>query len=321
MNDFTGGVDVTLLVCTFNRSTDLRELLQTAVSQKTNGTFTYEILVVDNNSTDDTRATVESFITDGHRNLRYILEPRQGKSFALNTGLKAAAGKIFTITDDDFILPPDWVSKIVEAFAQYPGASFVSGKVHPAWQGPVPSWLTRDHWAAVALADYGDEPFFTDENHQICLLACSFRKDDVRAVGGYRGDLGVSRNRIGGVEDLEILQRLWHSGRKGIYQPHIGFQHKVQAARLSKAYHRRWHMGHGRFYANLRDENFERSSVRFFDVPGHVYRQLASSILKWIKCTMLLKSDAAFSEETKLRFLFGFLLERQRMSRRPQAGA
>jgi GT2 family glycosyltransferase len=216
-------IDITLLVCTYNRSEDLREMLETALKQETGGEFAYEVLVVDNNSTDDTPSIVEEFIARGHENLRYLFESRQGKSYALNTGLDAARGSIFTICDDDFILPENWLKNIFAAFGAHPEASFVSGKVLPAWQGEPPSWLTPEHWSAIALTDYGEKEFYADENNQICLLACSFRMADVKAVGGYNPKLGVTKNQIGGTEDFDILKRLWKSGRKGIYIPHIWF--------------------------------------------------------------------------------------------------
>ena len=84
-------VDLTLLVCTFNRSDDLREMLETALAQETDGAFTYDVIVVDNNSTDGTRAVVENLIASGHANLHYLFEERQGKSCALNTGLASVA--------------------------------------------------------------------------------------------------------------------------------------------------------------------------------------------------------------------------------------
>ena len=305
-------VDVTLLVCTFNRSSDLRDLLETALQQQTDGSFNYEVLVVDNNSNDDTRHVVDAFVRAGHENLRYVFEQKQGKSHALNAGLAAARGAAYVITDDDFVLPPDWVSKIVGALRRYRDASFVSGKVLPSWQAAVPTWLTHEHWSALALTDYGDDTFVADATRPVCLLACAFRKADVDAVGGYRGDLGVSAGAIGGVEDLEILQRLWRSGRRGVYLPDLFFHHKVQPGRLTKRYHRRWHTGHGRFYAALRDPDFERSSLRLFDIPTHVYGAAARHLGKWLLSAVAARHREAFSQEVQLRFLIGFALARRR---------
>jgi glucosyl-dolichyl phosphate glucuronosyltransferase len=156
-------VDITLLVCTYNRSGDLRELLETALAQETGGEFTYEVLVVDNNSTDDTRAVVEGFVAAGHANLRYLFEEKQGKSHALNSGLRALRGWAYVITDDDFILPKDWAKGIYEGFRDHPDVAFVSGKVLPRWEREPPAWLTTEHWSALAMADYGEEEFLTDQ--------------------------------------------------------------------------------------------------------------------------------------------------------------
>lgn len=304
-------VDVTLLVCTFNRCGDLREMLETALAQETGGSFTYEVLVVDNNSTDHTRAVVEDLIARGHANLRYLFEERQGKSWAINTGLTAIRGWAYAIADDDFILPADWLKKVISGFRANPTASFVSGKVLPLWQGEVPPWLGPDHWSAVALADYGDEEFFADEHRQVCLLACAFRVADVNAVGGYRAELGVSKDLIGGVEDLEILQRLWKAGRRGLYLPSLSFRHKVSPGRLTKAYHRRWHAGHGRFYAKLRDPGFEKSAARLFGVPAHLYRQTASAAIGWLGSMLRGRPDESFAHELRMRFFAGFFDERR----------
>ena len=308
----TDTTDLTLLVCTFNRSTDLGELLETAIRQNIRSTFTYEVLVVDNNSTDNTRDVVMGFMQAGHRQVRYLFEGRQGKSNALNAGLAAARGWAYAIVDDDFLLPANWVETIAEAFSAHPDVSFVSGKVLPYWQAPAPRWLTNQHWSALALADYGDQAFFADPTRPICLLACAFRRDHVEAVGGYRADLGVSINAIGGVEDLDILQRLWKAGRRGIYLPHMSFKHKVQPTRLTKSYHRRWHSGHGRFYAALRDPDFEQSKARLFDIPSHVYHEAARRLFAWLRCAIRGAAHDAFAHETRLRFLFGFARARRR---------
>jgi glucosyl-dolichyl phosphate glucuronosyltransferase len=304
-------VDLSLLVCTYNRCEDLRDLLETALAQKTDGRFNYEVLVVDNNSKDDTRAVVEEFISAGHTNLRYLFEGRQGKSHALNTGLQAVRGWAYVITDDDFVLPDDWARGIYEGFIENPNVSFVSGKVLPLWQAEPPGWLTGRHWSALAMADYGDEQFITDESHQICLLACAFRIADVIAVGGYHGELGPQKGRTGATEDLDLLIRLWKSGRKGLYLPHVSFHHKATADRLTKSYHRRWHRDHGRSYAIMRSDETEKGTRRFLGVPTYMYREAARDAFRWLKCTMRRRTADAFWHETQLRFFQGFFATRR----------
>ena len=303
-------VDISLLVCTYNRCNDLRELLETALTQDVGDQFTYEIVVVDNNSNDDTRHVVQSFIDAGHKNLRYFFEPRQGRSYALNLGLNQIRGWGYIITDDDFVLPPDWVRNIYEGFRDNPEMSFVSGKVLPLWQGEVPSWLDQRHWSALAVVDYGETAFVTDTENQICQLACAFKVDAVKAVGGYHNDLGVQGTRIGGTEDVDLLTRLWKSGRKGLYLPHIHFLHKMTKERLTKKYHRRWHKGHGRSYAVMRAEETEKGTLRFLGVPAYMYRQAVRDALACCKLMLMRRTDEAFWHEIQLHFFSGFLTKR-----------
>jgi glucosyl-dolichyl phosphate glucuronosyltransferase len=304
-------VDLSLLVCTYNRCGDLRELLETALAQETEGRFTYEVVVVDNNSSDNTRSVVEALIAAGHKNLRYVFESRQGKSHALNTGLQAVRGWAYVITDDDFVLPADWARGIYDGLTQNPDVAFVSGKVLPLWQADPPRWLTKRHWSALAMADYGDQQFITDESHQICLLACAFRVADVAEVGGYHGELGPQKDRTGATEDLDLLIRLWKSGRKGLYLPHVSFLHKATADRLTKSYHRRWHRDHGRSYAIMRSDDTEKGGRRLLGVPAYMYREALRDAVGWLTSMIRGRNSDAFWHETQLRFFQGFVATRR----------
>jgi GT2 family glycosyltransferase len=141
------------------------------------------------------------------------------------------------------------------------------------------------------------------------------RRADVEAVGGYRSGWSVSNDLIGGVEDLEILQRLWKAGRRGVYVPGMAFQHKVPASRATKRYHRRWHTGHGRFYARLRDPEFERSKARLLDVPVHLYRATARTAVEWLAWKLRRREREAFACEARLCFFAGFFQERRQSLR------
>ena len=282
------------------------------MAQEGTGALSYEILVVDNNSTDGTREVAERLQARHPGRIRYLFEPRQGKSYALNRGIGEIRGEYYAIVDDDFILPPDWVRRIVDGFTRHPDAAFLGGKVLPRWGSPPPAWLGPEHWSPIALADYGPREFVVSADNPICLLACTFRTAAVRDVGGYDTRLSVSAGRIGGVEDLEILQRLWSAGHHGVYLPGLSFEHKVEPRRLTKAYHLAWHRGHGESYAMLRDREFERSRLRLLGAPLHVYRQAVTEGLRSVLA--LLGSDAArsFSAVAKASFAWGFLRRRWR---------
>ena len=95
---------------------------------------------------------------------------------------------------------------------------------------------------------------------------------------------------------------------------------KVAASRLTKVYHRRWHKGHGRSYALMRDEEVERASARLFDVPSHMYRQAAASAAGWLWHTARGRGAQAFACEARLHFIAGFFRQR-RADRRPDGAA
>jgi glycosyltransferase involved in cell wall biosynthesis len=282
------------------------------VAQEDADALSYEILVVDNNSTDDTRDVVERLRARHPALIRYLFEPRQGKSFALNRGVGEIGSEYYAIVDDDFILPPDWVRRVTDGFAQHPDAAFLGGKVLPRWIAPPPPWLGPAHWPPIALADYGETEFIVSADRPICLLACTFRTTAVRAAGGYDTRLSVSAAKIGGVEDLEILQRLWESGRHGVYLPHLSFEHKVEARRLTKAYHLSWHRGHGTSYAMLRDRDFERSRLRVLGAPLHVYRRAIMEPLRALIRRVAGDQAGSFAALAKASFAWGFLGRRWR---------
>jgi hypothetical protein len=86
----------------------------------------------------------------------------------------------------------------------------------------------------------------------------------------------------------------------------------VQPERLEKAYHRLWHGSHGRFYAKMRDEDFERSSLRCLGVPVHVYRALIAELARWTASAIARPEAETFEHETRVRFLSGFIFQRCR---------
>ncbi|HET9786097.1 MAG TPA: glycosyltransferase, partial [Pyrinomonadaceae bacterium] len=110
--------DITVVISTFNRCEMLPAAIESVLTQEASG-VSYELIVVDNNSTDSTKQVVHSFINQGHQNLRYVFEPQQGLSYGRNAGIKNARGAIIVFFDDDVRAHPDWLSNIKRAFDLY----------------------------------------------------------------------------------------------------------------------------------------------------------------------------------------------------------
>ena len=301
-------VDVSVVISTYNRCDLLSRALEALLRQQPHG-VSYEVLVVDNNSTDQTREIAQQWAASNPEKVRYLFEPKQGLSYGRNTGIAQARAEIIAFTDDDVRVSGNWVSRIKTGFASEPSADFLGGKVVPEWNATPPSWLTREHWPPLALLDYGDEPFYVDEARPLCLIGanCAFRRRAFEQVGLFRADFQRVKNGVGSLEDHELLLRLWQAGRKGIYLPDLTVTADVQPDRLDKAYHREWHTGHGRFHALLRSELLERSKVgKILGVPAHLYRRAASNAVRWTVSQLSGQRDKAFGYEVRMRFFAGF---------------
>lgn len=294
-----------LVICTLIRADSLRDALRTAVEQEPAGRFDYEVLVVDNNSTNGTRAVVEVQMPNADGRLRYLHDGRRGKSFALNLARSFVAGEFYTIVDDDVILTPNCLAGLYHGILRHPGASFYSGRVLPQWSSSPPAWLTQEHRSAIAMADYGESEFTATREKPICLLACTFRTSDVRSAGGNDVRLGVKAEQTGGVEDLELLQSLWEVNKGGWSLRGVAFLRKAEPDWLSKRTHRRWHPEDGRSHAVMHDSVTERS-VKVFGVPRFQFRDVLESALEALNHTLAGRASPAFVAETRLWLLLGY---------------
>jgi len=315
--------DVTVVISTYNRCDQLRLTLESLLAQRTDG-LTWEAVVVDNNSTDDTRAVVESFAGRHSAPAHYVFEPRQGLSYGRNAGIARAAAPLIAFTDDDIRPAPDWVARIKRCFDDHPEADFIGGKVLPRWTGQVPAWLTPDHWSPLALVDYGDEAFGVNPRKPNCLVGANlaFRRSVFDRVGLFAPGLQRVKDSIGSSEDYDMHMRVWRAGGQGLYAPDLVVTSDVQPERTTKAYHRRWYAGHGRFSALMRlkecispDGTFvpERTQAsRLFGVPSFVYVDLFRSARSWLKAALHHDESSAFYHENRVRH--GLYYIRQRYS-------
>ena len=310
----TNAIEISVVISTFNRCDLLSVVLDRIMSQDAGG-ITYEVIVVDNNSADQTRHVVASISNGGNPDLRYVFEASQGVSYARNSGIAKARAPIIAFLDDDVVPKRNWIRTIRTTFDKHPDVSCIGGRILPSWEKDPPRWLTPEHWAPVALQDYGSLPFYINCDHQLCLLSANFafRREVFEMIGDFAPELQRVKDGIGSMEDLELLIRLWKANLQALYVPELIVTAQVPVDRMTKAYHRRWHRGHGYFYAMLRSDEVEcSSSGRLFDVPAHLYRRSLIDSLGWLRAFCSGKFDEAFKYETELRFFMGFFSKRRR---------
>lgn len=309
---------LSIILPTFNRAASLRIALH-ALLRQTAARSTYELVVVDNNSSDDTPHVLAEFTDERVRTIR---ERRQGLSFARNTGVSAARGDLIAFVDDDVDAAPDWVETLIAAFDAEPQVDGIGGRVLPAWPGSPPRWLGREHWAPLALQDHGAGRRIFSAREPIGLIGANvaFRRDVFTRIGGFSPHVQRVKDGVGSIEDREFLTRLYASGGSMLYHPPLVVTARIQPERCRRAYHRRWHRGHGYFHARMRGDHMERSRASLGGVPGHLLRSAARDFLK-LPLYAVTNRERAFRAELRLRFFVGFVTARLGGDERPGAAS
>jgi hypothetical protein len=206
---------------------------------------------------------------------------------------------------------PDGSRRSWPRSVRIPRWTVVGGRVLPVWQDSPPGWLTRQHWAPLALQDHGDTARVFDATRPIGLVGANvaFRRGVFQRIGPFAEHVQRVKDGIGSTEDHELLSRLYAAGGRMLYVPDMVVTARVQADRFDRGYHRRWHEGHGRFTALMQLPDVERTRVAPF-VPGHLLRAAAGDAAAWLRSAASANWEAAFLAELRLRFFKGFVRAR-----------
>ncbi len=226
---------ISAVICTRNRATCLNKAIQSLVDQ-TLPQEQYEIIVVDNGSTDNTKAIIEGF--EHFENLRYIYEPVLGLSQARNTGWQNACGKYVAYIDDDAIACPEWLERWGQTFDNVqPQPGSVGGKVIPVWEVERPTWLPKQGEDALAVVDWGDQSKFLIEEHEHhvgCNVA--YPREILQGCGGFNTNLGRKGTNLLS-NDENLVRSYIRQHNLGIYyDPEACVEHHIPGQRLVKRF-------------------------------------------------------------------------------------
>jgi glycosyltransferase involved in cell wall biosynthesis len=274
-------IKISVIISTYNRCGLLRRALGSLDGMTVPLDVAWELVVVDNNSTDETKAVCESFQQRSGRQFQYLFEPRQGKSFALNRAVEQSQGEILAFTDDDIWVDPNWLVEILQTFDRFQCAG-LGGRVVPVWSSKPPKWYVSEGpysiGGAIPCYDFGDEFMpvkATPFGANVSVLGSMFRKH-----GGFRNDLGLFGGiRIGG-EDTEFCRRLMNAGELVMYAPTAVVFHPVLEAQTKKSYCQEWHYALGK--SIVRREGIPENALRIFGVPGYMIRLFLQNCLTWL---------------------------------------
>ena len=220
---------VSLIICTYNRDKYLPQALDSIAAQDFDKSL-FELIVVDNNSTDNTATIVKHFITSHPElNANYYFEEKKGLGFARNRGLHDAAGSILCYVDDDAILSKGYLRQVVSFFNSCPEAIGAGGKVIPKYDsGTEPEWMSKYTKNFAGRVDYGKKiKQFNDGMKYPAGCNMIYKKDVLLTVGGFNNDLTFRS------DDKDIFLRVKKKFDQIYYLPEAYVYHFVDSHRLS----------------------------------------------------------------------------------------
>jgi glycosyltransferase involved in cell wall biosynthesis len=228
-----------IAICTYNRANSLEDSIRAASEQRVE--FDYEVIVVDNKSTDGTKSVVRR-MQEIYPHIRYVREENQGIAYARNCAVHEARGDIVAFTDDDGIAQPGWLAALVEVFDR-PEVGGVAGKIVLDLPDEIPTWLNPAMYSFLAAYDRGPEPKETDEAYT-CNFA--FRRAIAIELGAFSVKLGFCADKLLPGEDTDFARRLILAGNKLMYMPHAVVFHRPDASRLNEDWFLRRYRQQGR---------------------------------------------------------------------------
>jgi len=230
-----------VILPTFNREALLARTLESLRTARAPANLDVRILVVDNASTDGTRALVQREAVRFGNRLQYLFVPTPGKPHALNAGISATDGDLVGLIDDDEEIDVAWFECIERAFVDS-DVDFIGGKCLPRWSAPRPAWLGAAYLGVVGWVDPGPQPRTMDATYPGILMGGNavIRRRVLERAGPYSTALNRTGARLLGCEDEDMYHRLLALGVRGRYQPDLVIYHHVPAERLTKDYFRRW---------------------------------------------------------------------------------
>jgi glycosyltransferase involved in cell wall biosynthesis len=234
---------LSVIVCTYNREKYIGRCLKQLAEQQADAN-TYEVIVVNNNSTDQTEKICTT-IVEQHPHFHYFLETNQGHSHSRNRGIHESSGDLISFLDDDAFVSADYVTNILAFFGRNLEVQAIGGKINPLYEGVKPQWMSSYLLPLVAAQDLGEnEKPFRGRKFPIGANM-AFRKSVFTKYGEFNVNLGRKGVGLEGGDEKEVFLRLKAARVPIYYVPNVQVDHIIPDKRVTKDYIRGLAMGVG----------------------------------------------------------------------------
>jgi glycosyltransferase involved in cell wall biosynthesis len=300
-------LNLDVVVPTYNRSQLLRRALTSLLTAPIPAGLSVVILVVDNNSTDDTARVVREFPCPPDRSVVYIREPKQGLSHARNAGINAGSGGLIGFIDDDEEIGQYWYEVVAREFSDA-SVDFIGGPYLGNWAAPPPAWLPPGYNSVIGVTPLKPRGHFGSGLSGMLMGGNAVvRRTVFDRIGTYSTRLGRSGKGLLSEEDAEFYRRLDVASIPGIYVPDLIIHHYIPTERLTRNYHRRWSFWRAVSQGVL-DRDRKELSVYVLGIPRHrIGRALRGVVAYPGHCLSPTAQGQAFADELATWDLLGFI--------------
>lgn len=265
---------ISLIICTYNRDKYIYNVLK-SIAENEFSTIDYEIVLIDNNSTDNTQDECRRFQNDYQAiTFKYFVETNQGLSFARNRGITEAKGNILIYVDDDATVNKDYLQAYYNLFINNPQVFAAGGPIIPVYEEErIPAWMS-----------YFTKPLITGYLYSGSKIKefkrgkypgggnAAYRKEVFEHVGIFNVNLGRNGTSLAGSEEKDIFDKMAQKRMKIYYIPDAVLYHIIPPYKLTDAYFDKltYDIGRGE---RIRTLNISHSKY---------FIRLLSETIKWI---------------------------------------
>lgn len=292
---------LSVIVCTYNRQ-DLLPLCLQSLAEQTLDRGLYEVIVINNNSTDGTQEIAESFATQ-YDNFRVVVEMKQGTSHARNCGWREAFGEFIAYIDDDAKATSDWCERILNSFQTVsPQPAAVGGEYHPYFESPPPPWFTDDF----EIRSWGTTKGFLEpprDRYGFSGANMAFRKNILEEYGGFSSEYGPLGHTLRMGDETELFFRVYEMHPWFWYDPAILVYHWTPSRIMKVSYRFRRAFSEGEAVACMQKRWF--STRTFLTCFAGIVLSMVKMPFTWRKANGNVKSLIVRKIE-ELGYSFGF---------------